>query len=425
MRQGTFALSQKELQRVAVISSCVKGDLACARAASLLNLTPRHVNDSNAGYGKAVRRLWHTPAAGDPATAACLIACGSASCSWPAPPIRLQRPSPLRKTGRERRPLARARDPSPFAALGRDRLAPETTRSHSSPAPSAASARRRDAALGRQPAPLAGRSRPATHPAGLPDDATRRILVAEFFLTEDARGYFRLLHRLCAALRTPQFLRGSPQRLRSQRRSLVRRRTTPGRRDHPVRSRPGSTRHHLHRGPQSPSQGGIERLWGTFQDRLTSELRLAGAHDLGTSNQVLRHFLPDHNRRFVAPRARRKKLGVPLPKIWTASVAFTTNAVSATTTSSMNGAISNPTPAATLQLRWPRCNCGISRRKGLDLLRRYQTPPQRWINSNPEVTFSLAVRVTFLCGYNSAACQRFRRRPARGPKAGRETWYHR
>src|ERR1700686_398734 len=30
MRQGTFALSQKELQRVAVISSCVNGDLAYA-----------------------------------------------------------------------------------------------------------------------------------------------------------------------------------------------------------------------------------------------------------------------------------------------------------------------------------------------------------------------------------------------------------
>ena len=38
VRQGTLALSQKELQRVAVITSCVKGDLACARAASLLNL---------------------------------------------------------------------------------------------------------------------------------------------------------------------------------------------------------------------------------------------------------------------------------------------------------------------------------------------------------------------------------------------------
>ena len=39
----TYTLSQKELQRVAVISSCVQGDLACARAAALLNLTPRHV----------------------------------------------------------------------------------------------------------------------------------------------------------------------------------------------------------------------------------------------------------------------------------------------------------------------------------------------------------------------------------------------
>ena len=50
----------------------------------------------------------------------------------------------------------------------------------------------------------------------------------------------------------------------------------------------------------------------------------------------------------------------------------------------------DPTPAATLQLRWGQgATGGISRRKGLDLLRRYQTPPQRWINSNPEVTFSL------------------------------------
>src|ERR1039458_373823 len=39
----TYTLSQKELQRVAVISSCVQGNLACARAAALLNLTPRHV----------------------------------------------------------------------------------------------------------------------------------------------------------------------------------------------------------------------------------------------------------------------------------------------------------------------------------------------------------------------------------------------
>jgi transposase len=46
----TYTLSQKELPRVAVISSCVKGDLACARAAALLDLTPRHVNRLKSRY---------------------------------------------------------------------------------------------------------------------------------------------------------------------------------------------------------------------------------------------------------------------------------------------------------------------------------------------------------------------------------------
>ena len=43
MRGRTFALSQKELQRVSVISSCALGDMACARAAELLSLSIRHV----------------------------------------------------------------------------------------------------------------------------------------------------------------------------------------------------------------------------------------------------------------------------------------------------------------------------------------------------------------------------------------------
>jgi transposase len=33
MRPETFTLSQNELQRVSVISACIKGDMACARAA--------------------------------------------------------------------------------------------------------------------------------------------------------------------------------------------------------------------------------------------------------------------------------------------------------------------------------------------------------------------------------------------------------
>src|SRR6266568_6001337 len=47
MNRETFALSQKELQRVAVISRCVKGELACARAAGLLGLSERQIKRLN------------------------------------------------------------------------------------------------------------------------------------------------------------------------------------------------------------------------------------------------------------------------------------------------------------------------------------------------------------------------------------------
>lgn len=49
------------------------------------------------------------------------------------------------------------------------------------------------------------------------------------------------------------------------------------------------------------AKGRIERLWGTAQDRLTSELRLAKAGTAEEANAVLREYAPDHNRRFAVP----------------------------------------------------------------------------------------------------------------------------
>jgi transposase len=56
-------------------------------------------------------------------------------------------------------------------------------------------------------------------------------------------------------------------------------------------------------GASSPqAKGRVERLWGTKQDRLTSELRRAGAATIEEANVVLARYLPRHNRRFaVAP----------------------------------------------------------------------------------------------------------------------------
>lgn len=47
------------------------------------------------------------------------------------------------------------------------------------------------------------------------------------------------------------------------------------------------------------AKGRIERLWGTFQDRLVVELRLAGADTKEEANKVLTKFLPQYHRKFT------------------------------------------------------------------------------------------------------------------------------
>ena len=49
------------------------------------------------------------------------------------------------------------------------------------------------------------------------------------------------------------------------------------------------------------AKGRVERAAGTFQDRLVTELRLAGASSIGEANGVLEQFLPRYNRRFRVP----------------------------------------------------------------------------------------------------------------------------
>lgn len=49
------------------------------------------------------------------------------------------------------------------------------------------------------------------------------------------------------------------------------------------------------------AKGRVERLWGTLQDRLVSELRLASARTIADANAVLERYRPVHNRRFAVP----------------------------------------------------------------------------------------------------------------------------
>ena len=65
------------------------------------------------------------------------------------------------------------------------------------------------------------------------------------------------------------------------------------------------------RSPQA--KGRIERLWGTFQDRLVVELRLAGVVDRAGANELLATFLPRFNARFAVPAADPVPAWRPVP----------------------------------------------------------------------------------------------------------------
>ena len=59
------------------------------------------------------------------------------------------------------------------------------------------------------------------------------------------------------------------------------------------------------------AKGRIERLWETFQDRLTSELRSRGIKDIERANDFLPQFLVGHNEKF-AVQAQAEPVYVPL-----------------------------------------------------------------------------------------------------------------
>lgn len=64
----------------------------------------------------------------------------------------------------------------------------------------------------------------------------------------------------------------------------------------------------------SQAKGRIERCWGTFQDRLVSELRLEKATNKKEANAVAKKFIPQFNRRFTVAPANPNPAWRPVPK---------------------------------------------------------------------------------------------------------------
>ena len=155
---------------------------------------------------------------------------------------------------------------------------------------------------------------------GAIDDATGKVPSACFREQEDAYGYFVVMRETVTRFGIPMaayadrhsiFYQGKEVQMRklSLEEQLAARRepTQFGR----LLNELGVQLIHA-LSPQA--KGRIERLWGTFQDRLASELRLAGARNCEQANQVLRRFLPRHNRRFVVSAQEPETAWVEWPK---------------------------------------------------------------------------------------------------------------
>jgi len=301
MSQETFHLSQKELQRVAVIAACVKGEVACARAAELLDLTPRQIKRLKARYRQG--------------SAAALAHASRGRASHRRLPDTVRQKIVALARSRyagfndhhfceklvEREGFSLSRE-TLRRLLRKQGLGPPRKRR----APAHRQRRLRSARLGElvqlDGSPhdwLQGRG-PRLTALGMQDDATGKILAAQFFSSETAFGYLCLLRRLLRRHGVPLafygdrsgvFIRNDDNWTVEEQLAGKRQPTQFGR----ALEQLGIT-FIAANSPQA--KGRVERLWGVLQDRLASELRLAQADDIDSANAVLRKFIADYNRRF-------------------------------------------------------------------------------------------------------------------------------
>jgi transposase len=137
---------------------------------------------------------------------------------------------------------------------------------------------------------------------GAIDDATNKVMGALFVQAESSWGYFKLFsdifkqHGLPHSIYTDCHSVFWTDREATLDEQLINRKPTTevGRGLEEL----GVTLILAH-SPQA--KGRIERLWNTFQDRLVSELRLAGAKTVEQATVLLNRYLPVHNRKFAKP----------------------------------------------------------------------------------------------------------------------------
>lgn len=149
---------------------------------------------------------------------------------------------------------------------------------------------------------------------GAIDDATGKVLFLTFRPTEDQVGYLLLLRTIALSY-------GLPMAIYHDRHTILRSPKEPTIEEELAGRAPMSQiqRVMAELGIESipayspQAKGRIERLWGTLQDRLTKELRLASVTCLEEANGFLEDFIDRYNARFAKAALDPVSAWVPLP----------------------------------------------------------------------------------------------------------------
>ena len=141
------------------------------------------------------------------------------------------------------------------------------------------------------------------------DDATGTVVQAVFRTSEDTRGYLVLLEGLIRQW-------GIPLALYSDRHAAfkynARQKPVPVETTQFARvMRELGIKQIFALSPQA--KGRVERMLETFQDRLVTELRLAGASNIDQAKDVLEEFLPRFNARFAVAAEQPEMAYRPVP----------------------------------------------------------------------------------------------------------------
>jgi transposase len=149
------------------------------------------------------------------------------------------------------------------------------------------------------------------------DDATGTVPGALFHAEEDSDGYFRLLWKIIES-------RGIPLSLYTDHHGVFwythQRREQRNEEPSADKRKPTQFGRAMRElgieqvfawSPQA--KGRVERVAGTFQDRLVTELRLADVRTLEEANRLLEEYLPRYNEQFGVPAADEGSAYRPLP----------------------------------------------------------------------------------------------------------------